>query len=114
MALCETSTTTTLLSNCRDQARQQQKVVAIIQARMASSRLPGKVLAEIAGRPMLWHVVERVRSAALVDLVVVATSRDPIDDAIASFCAANGIPCFRGHATDVLDRFYRAAQHHGA
>lgn len=110
----ETTLIPTRSSNHGDKPSRRQKVVAIIQARMASSRLPGKVLAEIAGRPMLWHVVERVRSVALVDLVVVATSGEPIDEAIVAFCAANKVACFRGHATDVLDRFYHAARHYGA
>src|SRR5450432_1599694 len=59
-----------------------QPVVAIIQARMGSSRLPGKSLAEIEKRPMLWHVIDRVKRARLVDRVVVATSVAQADDAI--------------------------------
>ena len=85
-------------------------VVAIIQARMASTRLPAKVLADISGRPMLWHVVNRVRQARAIDRVVVATSAESTDDAIAQFCQACQIDCYRGSETDVLDRFYRAAQ----
>jgi glutamate-1-semialdehyde 2,1-aminomutase/spore coat polysaccharide biosynthesis protein SpsF len=89
---------------------QKPKVVAIIQARMSATRFPGKVLADIAGRPMLWHVVNRVRRAHAVDQVVVATSSEPADDAIADFCGRNAIECFRGSETDVLDRFYQAAK----
>lgn len=84
-------------------------VVAIIQARMGSSRLPGKTMADVEGRPMLWHVVERVRQARQVDRVVVATSTAPADDLIASFCAASGIACRRGSEADVLDRYYHVA-----
>jgi len=84
-------------------------VVAIIQARMGSSRLPGKSLAQIEGRPMLWHVVQRVKRATLVDRVVVATSTAPADDAIEKMCRENGVPCYRGSENDVLDRFYHAA-----
>src|SRR5271157_665917 len=84
-------------------------VVAIIQARMGSSRLPGKSLAEIEERPMLWHVVDRVKRAALVDRVMVATSTAPADDAIEKMCLENGVPCYRGSENDVLDRFYHAA-----
>jgi len=84
-------------------------VVAIIQARMGSSRLPGKSLAEIEKRPMLWHVIQRVKRARMVDRVVVATSTAPADDAIENMCQENGVPCYRGSENDVLDRFYHAA-----
>ncbi|HWQ46904.1 MAG TPA: glycosyltransferase family protein [Longilinea sp.] len=86
-----------------------QKVVAIIQARMSSSRLPGKVLQLIGDKPMLQWVVERTRLAASVDEVIVATTIDPSDDTLASFCSQQGFRCFRGSLYDVLDRFYRAA-----
>jgi glutamate-1-semialdehyde aminotransferase/spore coat polysaccharide biosynthesis protein SpsF (cytidylyltransferase family) len=86
-------------------------IIAIIQARLNSSRLPGKVLAEIAGSPMLWHVVQRVRHARHVDQVVVATSNTPADDPVAEFCRNNDIPCYRGSEHDVLDRFYQTALH---
>ncbi len=79
-------------------------VVVIIQARMSSSRLPGKVLAEIAGRPMLQHVVLRARKAGVGEKVVVATSDDPSDDPVAAFCVANEIPVERGSRDDVLER----------
>src|SRR5277367_1518933 len=85
-------------------------VVAIIQARMGSSRLPGKSLAEIEKRPMLWHVIDRVKRATLVDRVVVATSTAPADDVIEKMCQDNGVPCYRGSEHDVLDRFYGAAR----
>jgi glutamate-1-semialdehyde 2,1-aminomutase/spore coat polysaccharide biosynthesis protein SpsF len=90
------------------------KTVAIIQARMSSSRLPGKVLAEVGGRPMLARVVERVSRAGEVDLVVVATSTSPADDAVAQFCRDHGVECFRGDEQDVLDRFYQTAKAHHA
>lgn len=85
-------------------------VVAIIQARMGSSRLPGKSLAEIEGRPMLWHVIQRVKRAKLVDRVVVATSTAPADDAIEKMCRESDVPCYRGSENDVLDRYYHAAR----
>ena len=85
-------------------------VVAIIQARMGSSRLPGKSLAEIDGHPMLWHVVQRVKRSRLVDRVVVATSTAPADEVIERMCRENSIPCHRGSENDVLDRFYHAAR----
>lgn len=88
--------------------------VALIQARMGSSRFPGKVLQDLSGHPMLWHVVDRVRRASTVDKVVVATTDHAVDDPIARFCEQDGIGCFRGSEQDVLDRFYRAAQANGA
>ena len=83
--------------------------VAIIQGRMGSSRLPGKVLLDIAGKPMLQHVIERTRRARRIDALVVATSREPSDDPIAEFCGGLGVICARGSLHDVLDRFYQAA-----
>lgn len=88
--------------------------VAIVQARMGSSRLPGKVLKDVVGRPMLAHVVERVRLAPGVERVVVATSDTAGDEPVRAFCVASQIDCFAGHETDVLDRFYRAAQAYAA
>ncbi len=85
-------------------------VVAIIQARMGSSRLPGKSLAAIENRPMLWHVIQRVKRASLVDRVVVATSISSLDDSIEQMCRENDVRCYRGSENDVLDRFYSAAR----
>lgn len=89
-------------------------IVAIIQARMGSRRFPGKTLTDICGRPMLAWVVNRVRAARLPNDVVVATTSQPADDPIASFCAAEKISCFRGDENDVLDRYYRAAKQYSA
>jgi glutamate-1-semialdehyde aminotransferase/spore coat polysaccharide biosynthesis protein SpsF (cytidylyltransferase family) len=89
-------------------------IVAIIQSRMGSSRFPGKTLSDLAGRPMLSRVVERVRQSRAVDKVVVATSTASGDAAIADLCLRDGIPCFRGSEDDVLDRFYGAAKQYGA
>ena len=87
------------------------KIVAIIQARMASSRLPGKVLADVCGKPVLHYVVSRVRQASTLSLFAVATSDHSTDDVIEKFCQINGVPCFRGSLDDVLDRYYRAAKY---
>ncbi len=81
---------------------------------MGSSRLPRKTIADVAGRPLLLHVVERVRSARGVDKVVVATTDQSSDHAIADLCQREGIQCFRGSEDDVLDRFYRTAEANSA
>lgn len=86
------------------------KRVAIIQARMASSRLPDKVLLDIGGEPMLARVYQRTQRARWVDQVVVATTTDPGDDPITELCAARTYPYVRGSTTDVLDRYYQAAR----
>ena len=85
-------------------------VVAIIQARMGSSRLPGKTMAEVENHPMLWHVIQRVKRATLVDRVVVAIPTSMADDAIETMCREIGVACYRGSEHDVLDRFYHAAR----
>jgi len=87
-------------------------VLAILQARVSSSRLPGKVLRPILGRPMLLHQLDRVRRARSLDALVVATSTDATDDAIEQLCASEGVRTFRGSLNDVLDRFYQAARPH--
>lgn len=86
------------------------KIVAIIQARLSSSRLPGKVLLPIEGEPMLARVLKRVSQARLIDETIVATTGDAIDDAIEQFCQERGVACYRGSLYDVLDRFYQAAK----
>jgi spore coat polysaccharide biosynthesis protein SpsF len=84
--------------------------IAILQARMGSSRLPGKVLKPILGRPMLELQIERLRRCKKIDRLVVATSVNPEDQAIADRCHRVGVDCFRGDPENVLDRFYRAAK----
>ncbi len=84
-----------------------QHVVTVIQARTASSRLPGKVLRPLCGKPLLARLVERVKMATLVGIVVVATTTDADDDPIEALCHEEGYFCFRGHPTDLLDRHYR-------
>jgi spore coat polysaccharide biosynthesis protein SpsF len=89
-------------------------IVAIVQARMGSGRLPGKVLADVMGEPLLAHVVARANAVDGVHRVVVATSSDAGDDPIAALCDALAWECFRGSENDVLDRFVQAARHYGA
>jgi spore coat polysaccharide biosynthesis protein SpsF len=85
------------------------RVVAIIQARMAATRLPGKVLADLGGRPALDWVLRRAGRAGLIDQVIVATTTHSEDDAVAAFCKENEYKYFRGSMQDVLDRYYQAA-----
>ena len=86
------------------------RVVAIIQGRMSSSRLPGKILADIAGQPMLQRVFIRTSRSATVTETIFATTTDPSDDPVAEYCNFSGIPLTRGSLFDVLDRYYQAAQ----
>lgn len=89
--------------------RRGMATTAVVQARMASTRLPGKVLADIEGKTMLTRVLEQAKSASLIDRVIVATSDRQPDDAIESACGSVGVDCFRGSEEDVLDRYYQAA-----
>lgn len=85
-------------------------IAAIIQARMTSTRLPGKVLADIGGKPALQRMIERVKPSRLLDLIVVATTDLPSDDPVAALCGDLGIACFRGDEMDVLGRYVAAAR----
>lgn len=85
------------------------KCVAIIQARLGSTRLPGKVLLPLAGRPMIERVVERARRVPGLDEVVVATTDLPADDPLFDCLATLGVATFRGSEADVLDRYYQTA-----
>src|SRR3989338_7242252 len=88
-------------------------LAAVIQARMGSTRLPGKTLAEICGKPLLLHLVERVYASQFVKEVVVATTTKPQDDVLVEFTERLGLKCFRGSEEDVLDRIYQAARYYG-
>ena len=90
------------------------RVVAIIQARMASARLPGKVLADLGGQPVLAWVVRRAQRAKGIDQVVVATSVAAEDDVIAAFCKEQGFAFICGSLHDVLDRYVQAAREYNA
>jgi len=87
------------------------RTIAFIQARMSSTRLPGKVLADLSGQPMLARVVARTERARLLDGVVVVTTASPADDIIAEACVQHHWQFFRGNENDVLDRYYHAARH---
>jgi spore coat polysaccharide biosynthesis protein SpsF len=90
------------------------KTVALIAARMGSSRLPGKSLMPVMGKPMLERLIERGRKARSLDEIVIATSDLPDDDAIERFAAESGVPCFRGSSDDVLARITGAAESQNA
>lgn len=85
------------------------RVIAIIQGRMGSSRLPGKILADIAGQPMLTRVFTRTSRAKTLDEVFFATTADSSDEPVAEYCDFSGIPFTRGSLFDVLDRYYQTA-----
>jgi spore coat polysaccharide biosynthesis protein SpsF (cytidylyltransferase family) len=86
-----------------------KKVVAIIQARMGSTRLPGKVLLKIQGKPILWHIVNRLKFSKYINNIVISTSTSRSDDKIELFAKGNNIDFFRGSENDVLDRVYKTA-----
>jgi spore coat polysaccharide biosynthesis protein SpsF len=85
-------------------------IVAIIQARMGSTRLPGKVMKIVDGMPILWHVVSRLKRSKLLNGIVVATSTDKADNQIEDFCKKNNISFYRGSNEDVLSRYYQTAK----
>jgi spore coat polysaccharide biosynthesis protein SpsF len=91
-------------------ARENIRVVAVIQARMGSTRLPGKVLKPIAGKPLLWHIVHRLKACRLVEDIAVATSVNPADEAIVEWCNQEGVIVVRGPEDDVLARYASAAE----
>jgi spore coat polysaccharide biosynthesis protein SpsF len=91
-------------------SRAHPRIVAVIQARMGSTRLPGKVLRPVAGKPLLWHIVHRLKASRLIQDIAIATTTNPLDEAIVEWGAAEGITVVRGPEDDVLARFARAAE----
>ncbi|MBQ1735663.1 MAG: glycosyltransferase family protein [Lachnospiraceae bacterium] len=87
------------------------KVNAIVQARCGSTRLPEKVFALIDGKPLIWHVVMRLKQAKKVDEIIIATTDNARDDVIETWCRENNVLCFRGNEDDVLNRYYEASRH---
>ena len=87
-----------------------KNIVATIEARMTSSRLPGKVLMEVAGKPFLAHMVERLKRVSSLNGIVIATTINATDNPVAELAKALGVGCFRGSEEDVLGRVLRAAQ----
>lgn len=89
---------------------QGQRIVAVIQARMGSTRLPGKTLRDLCGRPLLYHVVQRLKPSRFLDEIRVATTVENTDDPVIEFCQREGIPWTRGSRDHVLERFWIAAR----
>ena len=89
-------------------------VVAVVQARMASTRLPGKVLLKVIDRPMLSIQLERIRQARQIEKTVIATTDNSVDDQIEEFAYIENVAIYRGSENDVLHRFKRAAEQNGA
>lgn len=85
-------------------------IVTIIQSRMTSTRLPGKILLPVLDKPLLLRMVERVQKAECIGQLVIATSKKHEDDKIKDLCDENNLTCFRGHLTDLLDRHYQAGK----
>ena len=88
----------------------ERRVVAIIQARMGSKRLPGKSVADLAGKPLLWHVLERVKRCQKIDKIVLATTTKEEDDVLVDIARECGVSTFRGSENDLVDRYYQAAR----
>lgn len=85
------------------------RIIAIIQARMGSTRLPGKIMMPFAGQPLLQRIIERVSWSSRLEGVAVATTTLPSDDVVAKLCADLDVPCIRGSQDDVLARMLQAA-----
>jgi len=93
---------------------EQVRVIGVVQARLSSRRLPGKILMRLRDRPSLDHLIEGLSHAARLDHIVLATSIDPSDTATAEFAAARGISCHRGPLDDVATRLLQAGEQHQA
>lgn len=87
----------------------ESKILIVIQARRGSSRLPGKIMLPLAGKPLLYRMYKRVLSAKVPKEIVIATTTEKEDDEVELLCNEYGMTCFRGHETDLLDRHYKTA-----
>jgi len=84
-------------------------IIGIIQARMGSSRFPGKVMESVCGKPLIGHMLDRLKMSRLLEKVIIATSTDMKNDSLCEYLQKRGTDVFRGDEDDVLDRFYKAA-----
>jgi len=87
-----------------------KNIAAIVQARTGSTRLPNKIFKELCGKPILWHVVNRLSYSKQINQIIVATTNLMEDDKVEEFCKSNKIPFYRGSSDDVLSRYYEAAK----
>lgn len=87
-------------------------VAAIIQARIGSSRLPGKIFSELSGKSLLWHIIQRLKNVPSLDMIIIATTAKPEDDKIEDVANEMGVKCFRGDEKDVLSRYIKAAEYY--
>ena len=85
-------------------------ISAIVQARVSSTRLPNKVFADIKGKSLLWHVVDRLKKSIYLDNIIIATTDNIADDLIQDWASENKISCFRGSESNVLKRYYDTAK----
>lgn len=88
-----------------------KRVGIVLQARMGSKRLPGKVMKKICGKPIIGHVLDRLKLVKNSDIIVTATTNEVIDDIIEEYSYKQGVVCFRGEDDDVLSRYYNSAQY---
>lgn len=102
-----------LLRDMLTGGHQKKRIGIVVQARMGSTRLPGKIMRPISGRPMLEILVERLKKVKKSDILIIATTRNKNDDAIEKLTAGLGVHCFRGDEEDVLGRYYEAAKEYG-
>ena len=89
-------------------------IVAIIQARLGSTRFPQKVFADLSGKPLIWHVINRLKYSTKINRIVLATTDTDRDDELAIWADKEGVSVFRGSENNVLERFYFAAKHYSA
>jgi spore coat polysaccharide biosynthesis protein SpsF (cytidylyltransferase family) len=92
---------------------QNYRIVAIIQARIGATRLPEKILKDVSGKPMLWHVIKRLKFSQMIDDIVLAIPTSDQNDSLEDFAKELKLHCFRGSETDVLSRYYGAAVKYG-
>ena len=103
-----------LACNKKEQSTTMEKVVLIIQARMGSTRLPGKSMMDLAGAPLVGRILERVKRAKQIDEIVLATSDQEKDNVIVKLANDYNVSCFRGSENDLVDRYYQAAKFYQA